>query len=193
MLLARLAPIALVAGLAGCPFDREAPPCEVAAGTLIELVVATGAGELRVVSDGTEVPLIGAPQGGQILLAGARLQMSTGGCQVQVNAALRDPGNNRVVGLEQRPLILEPSHDGWAAPREPAELSDLANVAVCPSAAASKDLHGNPFQLEVKLLDAGEAILAEGQAMVIPRCADAYCEQECAAVSRVASSAALLD
>jgi hypothetical protein len=170
--------------LAGCgPSDDPLPgdTCELGAGTAIVPVFAEPLGAVHDVEDEGSVPLVSAPQGGYILLVGARAELGSGTrCQVTLNAALRDPRNGRVVGLEQRPVPLYGRPDGWAWPPDPSSLSDLANVAVCPTFTASTDIFDNPFQLEIKLLDENEAVLVEATRTIVPTCGSTFCRAECA-------------
>lgn len=165
--------------LAACG-DPAAPACEVPADVELGLVAATAAGELRDLAAGDDVPLMFAPQGGHIVLVAPRLR-DLPGCTVDVTAALRDKTNNRVIGLEQRPIELVPRADGWAVPADPTSLAGLANLAVCPSSAASTTVNDNVFQLEVSV-DAGDGVARPMLALdVVPRCAadDSYCACDC--------------
>lgn len=187
MLLSR---VCLLAALPGCFLlhhdDDDAPapdPCTFAAGANTMIVFSDLQGVHDAVAD-AQVPLIGAPQGGHILLVGARVQTTdkVGNlCQLQINAALRDPRNNRVVGLEERPMTVRAEADGWAVPTHGDSISNLANVAVCPTSAASVSVDGNPFSLEVRLSQAG-AVIAQTSVSIVPACAtgDSYCHSECA-------------
>lgn len=181
MLLIRAA--AALALLPGCLLfggDPELPTCELGAAAIAP-VASSPTGALAAVTDGGGVPLIGAPQGGFILGIGARVEMpSPAGCQVTINAALRDPTSGRVVGFEQRPMRLGTRPDGWAWPPDPADLADVANVPVCPASTSTADIHDHPYQLEVKLLDAHEDVVASSTLMIVPTCDSAYCRDECA-------------
>jgi hypothetical protein len=160
--------------LAGCP-DPTLPECDVVDAQSVALV-AFDETKLFDVTDGTHVPLVAAPQGGHILLVGARVRAASD-CQLVATAALRDPATQRVLGLEQRPLLLDKRADGWAAPR--ASLDAMPNIAVCPSAAATTPIYNHEFQLEVALTTLDGAPLATATAMITPTCADAYCEGDC--------------
>jgi hypothetical protein len=82
-----------------------------------------------------------------------------------------------VVGLEQRPLLLDKRSDGWAVPRD--GLDAMPNVAVCPSAAASTAIYNHDFTLEVALTTLAGAPVATVSATITPSCADQYCEGDC--------------
>lgn len=85
---------------------------------------------------------------------------------------------NLVIGLEQRPVTLYRHSDGWAVPPDPAGLSDLANVAICPSSMTSM-IVGRPFKVEVKVV--GESTPSPSTTTIaIPSCNDSqYCQSEC--------------
>lgn len=165
-----------------------APSCQGAADGAppeIEIVYGDfgGTGGPGPADGGAVVPLISAPQGGHILLIGVRVHgvAATADCSMQVSAALRDTCNNRVIGLEQRPVNLRDDGTGWAAPVDPDGLSNYANVAVCPTVSAAHDLHDATFQVEVKLLDQHGGVLAEKTEPVTPVCqpGDTYCLCDC--------------
>jgi hypothetical protein len=174
-----LRPAAFALLLAGCPlFEQTLPECDVLDTTDIVLVASDPNSVVSDLEDGSEVPLIAAPQGGHIMLVGARVRAASD-CQLAATGALRDPTTQRVIGLEQRPLLLERRTDGWAVPR--AGLDAMPNVAVCPSAAAAASIDGNPYQLEISLSTLDGAPIATRTIMVTPTCTSAYCHADCAA------------
>jgi hypothetical protein len=178
VLLSRLAWIAL---LPGCFLykDPDPKPCNAAGADTV--IMHSGDFAIHDTLDGAAIPLVSAPQGGHILLVGARVA-TTQRCEVTINAALRDPANNRVIGLEERAIIIDDRGDGWAEPTEWDSLSGMANVAVCPSSAASTRVDGNPFVLEVRLTASG-TLISERTVSVVPTCGsgDTYCHSDCGA------------
>jgi hypothetical protein len=169
-----LARIAALAALAGCP-NPELPTCHAASAIQAALVVADDNGGLVDVTDGSQVPLVRAPQGGHILLVGAKV-MGAADCMLDATGALRDPATNRVIGLDMRPLQLSTASNGWALPTDPA-LSSMPNIGVCPSSIAQID--GHTFTLELTLVSGGTPI-ATLSAAVTPSCGgDSYCHSEC--------------
>jgi len=161
--------------LAGCP-EGELPECAVSDASNAMIVASNTNSDIVDVHDGSAIDLIPAPQGGHILLVGARVR--TGGdCQLIANAALRDPTSQRVIGLEERPLLLEKRSDGWAVPQP--GLSSMPNVAVCPTSAVTTGVAGNTYQLEVTLLTMDMMPIATMKAMVTPTCVDSYCTVDC--------------
>lgn len=167
--------------LAGCPGDDDAlPQCDVLDTSNVVIVTTDYSNAMHDVSDGSSVPLIGAPQGGHIMLVGARIRTATA-CQLTATAALRDPATQRVIGLEERPLLLEMRDDGWAVPRQ--GLDAMPNVAVCPSAASTTAVYGHTYKLELTLTRDGSPVVTTS-AMVTPSCdGDAYCMQDCGGAS----------
>ena len=137
-----------------------------------------GDSELRSIDmiDGATLPLIAAPQGGHILLVGARVKVARD-CSFVATAALRDVATQRVLGLEQRPLLLDRGADGWARPRE--ELAAMPNVAVCPSSAATTTIFDHEYQVELSVETRAGVQLAQLTALVTPTCSDDWCQSDC--------------
>jgi len=144
-----------------------------------ELVAADQSGNLVTLHDGDHVPLMRAPQGGHILLIGARVHTDDT-CNLDATGSLRDTASNRVIGLDERTLYVAATGDGWAAPQQPVDLNAMPNVAVCPTSATTAAVNGNPYQLEIAITNAG-AQVADLKITAIPTCAadDTYCAQEC--------------
>lgn len=144
-----------------------------------ELVAVDNDGNVNVIHDGDHVTLMGAPQGGHIILVGARVHTDDT-CQLDATGALRDPATQRVLGLDQRALYVEATGDGWAAPSMPGSLSAMPNVAVCPTSATTAAVNGGTYQLELTInLDGNQ--VADLKASVIPTCGpnDSYCSSDC--------------
>lgn len=120
------------------------------------------------IADGGDVPLIPPFQGGFIILAGGKVR-NLDGCTADVTASIRDPINNQVIGLEQRPSRLVIGDDGWGHPSG-SVLYALANVALCPNFGGARDVQDQPWLLEVRYATpdgrSGTAIRE-----VVPRCA----------------------
>jgi hypothetical protein len=143
----------------------------------IELVFRTADGQLADLVAGGEVPLIQPPQGGKVVLVGVRAR-NVDGCGLQLTASLRDPCTDRIIGLESRPVNLRAGADGWGEPSQPAELSDYANLAACPSAAAVHDIEGEPYLLRIRV-DDGDGREASAEAMIVPVCAEPELVDQC--------------
>jgi hypothetical protein len=144
------------------------------------LVASNAAGVIADVSEGAEVELIAAPQGGHILLVGARIK-ADGGCKLDATGALRDIATSRVIGLEQRPMLLEPAAGGYVMPRQ--GLDAMPNVAVCPSAAATTSVDANPYRLELHLATSEGETITDLAATVTPTCTSDYCRSDCAPIA----------
>jgi hypothetical protein len=143
-----------------CPIGDRASPIELVA------VTAPYLGSIGDLADGGEVDLFRPLQGGKVIYVGVRAR-NVDGCNVQLTAALRDPVTQQVIALEQRPVRLVDSGDGWG---RPASSSDhLANVPACPSAAATHDVDGAAWQLELRLDELGGRT-ATTTLSVVPRC-----------------------
>ncbi len=178
-MLLKVVAVASLAALAGCP-SSESSACKVPAGPLAaELVVVDDADTIIIAHDGDTVPLHYAPQGGHILLVGARVHVDEN-CQYQATGSLRDPATNRVIGVEQRSMIVASTGDGWSQPDN--QLSSLPNIAVCPNYATGSSVSGAMYELEVALR-VGDQMVADVKVMVTPTCAadDTYCQSDCGA------------
>jgi hypothetical protein len=143
----------------------------------IQVIYRAADGSSRLLVDGGTIDLVTPDQGGKVALPGVRAR-NVDTCSVALNAALRDPCNNRVIALEQRPVNLVAGDDGWAVPKQPGELSDYANVPACPTAAATRDVDDEPFVLEVRLTD-GRGRIAMQTMTVTPVCAEADSAEAC--------------
>jgi len=175
--------LAAIAGLlAGCSDDDggdEMPECRDLDPESAVLVASDNASVIADIADGGNVELIAAPQGGHILLVGARFK-AAGDCRVDATGALRDPRTQRVIGLGQRPMILVRRADGFVVPR--AGLDAMPNVAVCPSAAATIDVFDNTYMLEVHLATSAGDTIADLSATIVPTCTSAFCMSDCGPV-----------
>jgi hypothetical protein len=156
----------------------ELPGCTGVEPASAVIVASTTEATIHDVVDNGEVELIAAPQGGHILLVGARIAAADERCQLIATGALRDPQTRRVIGVEQRPLLLERHPEGWLSPR--AGLDAMPNVAVCPSAAAMVSIDGNLYTLEIELSSTTGAPLASLAATIQPTCSSEFCRAECA-------------
>ena len=178
----------LVLGLAGCSDDSGPPdafvPCVVgdpAAEPEIEPVYRTADGVMAPLGDGTVLPLLTPPQGGKVIFVGVRIR-NVDLCGASLQAAVRDPCSSRVLGIERRPIAWRIAEDGFAEPAQPQEISDYANVPMCPNAGATEDLDGHAAQLELRFYE-GDGRVTERILEVTPTCADdgtpSLCRCEC--------------
>lgn len=157
---------------ATCPIGDRSQPIALDA-------MHTVGGAVTRLADGGEVELSRPIQGGKVIYVGVTA-LNVDGCNLQLNAALRDVGSNQVIALEQRPVRLVAGPDGWGVPVSP--FDDLANVPACPNAAATVDIDQASWQLELRLEESGGRS-ATKILTVAPRCASsderAECECEC--------------
>jgi hypothetical protein len=180
MLLSRVAAVLVVVSACGpasgpdpktCHFGDPTAPLQAV------IVVPKGATYADLV-DGGKVLLVRPPQFGRIGLVGVRAT-NFDGCNLTVNAAFRDPCTGRVLGLEERPVVMEPRGDGWAQPFQASEISNYANVGLCPAQDTSPN--GLATTLEVRVTDAtGRSVMLTAKAT--PSCGDdTGCPAECQA------------
>jgi hypothetical protein len=144
---------------------------------VVEVVYRTVDGRTELALDQDQVPLIQPPQGGKVLLAGIRAR-NLNGCSLTLTALLRDPCNQRIIALEQRPVSLQRDEEGWLVPAKPQFLDDFANIPACPAAGAERDVEGEPYLLQVRVQDRdGRTTAAE--VTVTPVCAEPELELQC--------------
>lgn len=169
-----LAPLFGLALLCGCPPEddvvcepefvgEEGQPVE------LEIVHRTALGALIEGTEGGDVELFRPPQGGKVFLTAARVR-NVQKCGLRLRAAIVDQeADDRVIGLESRPFSTRVTDDGWLEPLNPAALSSWANVPACPSRAATRQVAGATYKLNVQIEDT-EGNSAEKELMVVPRC-----------------------
>jgi hypothetical protein len=158
-----------------------------------EVVFRNAQGEMVPLADGGEVPLLLAPQGGRVMFVGVRAR-NLDGCPVEITTSLRDVCNDEVVSLEQRPVRLAPTGDGWLAPFQPAELDNYSNLPACPAAALVRDIADQPYQLSIRLFDKlGREV--RKTLRVVPTCGEPdqlqQCRCECSADYRLGEACRL--
>jgi hypothetical protein len=182
---------ALVPAAFGCSSSSSSAPCTT--GFLgsesqppqLEIVIVHADDSVTTAVDGGRVDVIQPPQGGRVIFAGARAT-NVDGCGVQLTGALRNE-TSRQVRFDMRTVNLEATGDGWGTSGTSilsGSISNFANVPVCPNQWSSTDVVGNPYQLEVDLLDR-RGRTAKAVLEVTPYCAEpataAYCACTCAA------------
>jgi hypothetical protein len=150
--------------------DLDAPP-------EVEILVRDADGNARLAEDMEPIDLILPPQGGKVLLVAPRVR-NMDACSMRVTATLRDECTNRILGLEARPLRFAPTDDGWAVPVNPQLVSNWSNVPACPSAAAVRDIEGEPYLLTITVEDS-DGRTASASRRVVPTCAEAEHLERC--------------
>ncbi len=136
---------------------------------IIELLYRSADGEAIIVTDGAAVALTEPPQGGLVLLVGMRAKNLVGP-HVDITASIRDTVDNQVLSLEQRPITVEADSAGWLVPVDASSFINWSNLPACPIAAATRDLHGQPYLLRVGVVDERGA-MAEARLPIVPTCA----------------------
>ena len=137
------------APVSGCPSPFAGDPALPVA--LEVLTVGTFNAPAEPLEDGGSVTILPPPQGGSIVLVGARAR-NLNPCGVMLTVGLRDP-HTQQVRLDARTVNLQTS---TAAPdwvETSSQLAGMANVPVCPNQWASTDIFGHGFQLEVTVED----------------------------------------
>jgi hypothetical protein len=117
---------------------------------------------------GAQVPLIFPPQGGFVMLVGARV-LHLDHTSVTITASLRDALDTPVLTLEMRPVQLAAGVDGWASPANPSDMFDWANLPTCPLSTATRDLYNQAYVLRIAAADGG-ATMAEQKLSIVPTC-----------------------
>lgn len=158
------------AGSCGAAFlgDPGRPP-------VIEAFYLGADGADHPLEDGGTIDLVEPPQGGRVVLVGARAS-NVDPCAVQLRAAVRDPDTG-LVRLDARTVRLRDEGDGFGR-GVPAELADYANVPICPNSWTDRDVFDAAFTLEIELRDA-EGREASASMMVRPRCTAGAGEARC--------------
>jgi hypothetical protein len=141
------AAIPLTFTLAGCPNDPS-PPSDAGADARVDapgcmlayvgdkaadiemevLILGTGSASSKV-SEGSMVPLIFPPQGGEVIFAGVRAK-NLDPCGVKITGALRDLDSN-LVQVDARTVNLDDPGDGWARSTD-SDIASFANISVVP-------------------------------------------------------------
>ena len=101
--------------------------------------------------DGGSLTIVPPPQGGFIVMVGARAR-NLDPCGVMLTVALRDP-HTQQVRLDARTVNLQTSTATPDWVETSSQLAGVANVPVCPNQWASTDIYGQAFQLEVTVED----------------------------------------
>jgi hypothetical protein len=166
-------------GTSACP-GPEAEPFigELEQDVQMELVYRTVEGTVAACTPDGEVPIVRPPQGGQVILVAPRAR-NLNPLGVQLSVHLTDECTGRIVALEQRPVNLVDTGDGWGVPERPATLSNFSNLAVCPSASRTRDLDGNYYQLTIELTDR-DGRKSSGSMRIMPVCGEPGLAEDCA-------------
>lgn len=144
----------------------------------MQLVYRTALGEMADLMEGANVPLIVPPQGGMVVIIGARMR-NVNICGMQMSALLRDTCTDRILGREGRPIFLERSADGWAVPIEPSRLDNYVNINACPNLVSSRDLDEEPYRVELRAVNLAAELEMTSQMSITAVCGEPNAERLC--------------
>lgn len=169
----RLATLTLVfsAACSGGSGSPDAPPAACTIGDpngapMLEITHLDAAFTMSPTPEGSTIPLVFPPQGGWILLLGARAT-NIDGCHLNITTSIKDAGGTAVLSLDRRPTHLDDQGDGWGL----TALTTYGNLAVCPQAAPTRNLHDQPYEVTVEL-EADDGKHAAKTVTVTPVCPD---------------------
>jgi hypothetical protein len=179
--------VAVLAGAIGAPAcggdsGRDAPEAErcpigdISAPAEIEIVHLDAQNAVIKTQAMASVPLQAPPQGGWIVLLGARAR-NIDGCRLTLTTALIDACTNQIIQVDVRPTRLVPGSDGWGV----SSVTTFGNLPVCPQATATRDLHDVPYIVRVVVEDS-DGKKATAELTVVPVCPDSppLCTCKCA-------------
>jgi hypothetical protein len=157
------------AGPKSCPIGDLTAPAE------LEIVHLDASNTVIQTQSMAQVPLLPPPQGGFIVLLGARAR-NIDGCQVTLTTALVDDCDQQPLQIDRRPTRLEPGADGWGT----STVTTFGNLPVCPDLTAKRDLHDVPYDIKVVVEDTS-GHKASATLTVVPTCqpGDALCMCQC--------------
>ena len=171
------APAPVPDGGGSCSLPFVGDPC---APLEVEVLYFDVDQENHPIAAGAEIPLICPPQGGRVMFLGVRAR-NVDPCGVSLTGALRDVDSN-AVRVEQRIVNLAPTDDGWAE-SSPGDISNFANVPICPNQWTDKTIYESDFRLELVLQDrCGRQV--QKQETVRPACSEPGHEGECRCMCR---------
>jgi hypothetical protein len=183
-LLSRLGAALLAAGVLGCggeggtdaPVTQPCPIGDMSAPPELEIVHLDAQNAVISTQPMQIVPLMQPPQGGWIVLLGARAR-NIDGCRLMVTAALIDGCNGEIIDLDRRPTMLVEGSDGWGV----SSATTFANLPVCPHPTATRDLNEVPYRMQVVVED-DDGRKATTELTLVPKCpANApMCNCQCA-------------
>jgi len=117
-----------------------------------ELVWRTLDGRMEPFVEGQTLPLILPPQGGKVVMIGARVRHM--GCTIALRAGAFDDCKGVFLGIDGRPLQLEWNEaSGWAEPAFPETLNNYGNVAMCFNNNSGRDTNDEEYRFEVRVTD----------------------------------------
>lgn len=177
-----LASAALVVGCGGgnaTPDALVTQPCpigDLAAPAELEIVQLDAQNMVSKSEAMATVPLIQPPQGGWIVLLGARAR-NIDGCRIHLTTALIDPCNNQILKIDIRPTLLVEGSDGWGV----SAVNAFSNLEICPHITSSRDLNDVPYVMRV-LVEDDDGRTAQTEIALVPTCpaGTPMCNCQCA-------------
>ena len=143
---------------------------------------------LVILENGDPVELWRAPQGGHVLVVGARIR-GLEGETISLRARVRDPESNRILAEEKRTVVTElvPEEPGWRQTLRQTN-SQATHVPVCPNY-GTRDIVGQTQRVEVHVTELYAPVETTGQTelTLVPTCMQtepghlAQCVCECTA------------
>jgi hypothetical protein len=138
-------------------------------------------------TDGSPIELVRAPQGGHVLMVGARIKHSDSDT-VKMKARVRDAATGDLINERERTVVLEPvPDDPTTLENNRQTITQMVHVEMCPRPGAY-DVYGRAIIVEIEAVEL-YSDFTEGATSVevIPTCmaTDPYfkglCECECSA------------
>lgn len=161
---------ALVASACGGESTQDAPEAErcpigdMSAAPEVEIMHLDGQNAVITTQAMAQVPLQAPPQGGWIVLLGAKAR-NIDGCRLTLKTVLVDACDNQILQIDSRPTKLEVGSDGWGV----SSATTFGNLPVCPQLTATRDLHDAPYKVQVVLED-GDGKKGQAEMTVVPVC-----------------------
>jgi hypothetical protein len=164
----------LAAGALGCgggsarpdapPVTQPCPIGDMSAAPELEIVHLDAQNAVINTQPMQTVPLMQPPQGGWIVLLGARAR-NIDGCRLTLTTALIDGCDGHIIQIDRRPTMLVEGSDGWGL----STATTFGNLPVCPQLTAKRDLNNVPYAMQVALED-DDGRTATAQLDLVPVC-----------------------
>jgi hypothetical protein len=144
-----------------------------------ELVIRTLDGRTAPFVEGQALPLLKPPQGGKVVMIGARVRHMD--CALSITAGAFDDCKGVFLGVDGRPLSLVWNEQtGWAEPDAPETLNNFGNVALCFNNNSARDTNDEEYRFEVRVTELagrGRTLVLSGRGT--PFCAEDAFRDEC--------------
>ncbi len=134
----------------------------------LDLVELDANQSIVTLAEGADVDLVTPPQGGRVVFVGVHAT-NLSPCGVTLAGSLKDTASGKLM-LDSRTVNLKVGTDGYGSSVD-SNISTFANIPVCPNQWSSVNAFDVPYELTVKLTDAGGRS-ASKTLHVTPRCAE---------------------